>query len=121
MSFASPLVLKDAAAANENFIRLASDKSQVTYALQTATLNAPVTLTIGHQMTSAQDGSDRHLIKIARTVIGTDSKPRTAVLNCTISVPRNAIARVDVNNCIAELREFLLSAANVDALLRGEL
>lgn len=121
MSFVSPIVLKDAAAANQNFIRLASDKTQVSYALQTATLNAPVLLVIGHQMTSSPEGSDRHLVKISRTVIGTDSKARTAVLNCTLSVPRNTISRTDVNNCIAELREFLNSTANVDALLRGEL
>lgn len=121
MSFSSPIVLKDAAAANENFIRLSGDKAQVTYALQTATLNAPVLLVVGHQMTTAPEGSDRHLVKISRTVIGTDAKPRTSVLNCTLSVPRSTISRTDVNNMIAELREFLVSTANVDALLRGEL
>lgn len=120
MSFASTIVLKNAAAANENFLRLAADSGKVTYALSSATLNAPVTLTIGHQMTSAMDGSDRHLIKIARTVLDTDSRPRTLVVNCTISVPRLGISRTDVDNALAELKEFF-ATANVDALLRGEL
>lgn len=121
MSFASPIVLKDAAAANENFLRIAADKTQVSYMLATATLSAPVSLVIGHQMTSAQDGSDRHLVKISRTVIGTDSRPRTMIINCSLSIPRQSVSRTDINNSIAELREFLLSTANVDALLRGEL
>lgn len=120
MSFASTIVLKDAAAANENFLRLAADSSKVTYALSSATLNAPVILTIGHQMTSAMDGSDRHMVKISRTVLDSDNKPRTLVLNCTLAVPRLGIARTDVNNAIAELKEFF-GTANVDALLRGEI
>lgn len=120
MSFPSPIVLKDAAAANENFIRLFGDSSKVNYALGSATLSEPVALVIGNQRTSAQDGSDRYMVKISRTVLDSDSRPRTLVINCTISVPRVGIARTDVNNSIAELKEFF-STANVDALLRGEL
>jgi len=120
MSYASPIVLKNAAAANENFVRLNADANKVNYMLATSTLQAPVFLVVGHQLTTAQDGSDRHLVKIARTVVGTDLKPRTCVISCTIAVPRNTISRVDVDNGIAELKEFL-TTANVDALLRGEL
>lgn len=120
MSYASTLVLKDNAAATENFIRLSADTSKVTYALESATLSNPTTLIIGHQMTSSLEGSDRHLVKITRTVTDSESRTRTAVLNCTLSVPRLGISRTDLNNAIAELKEFL-SEANVDALLRGEL
>lgn len=120
MSYASPIVLKNAAAANENFVRLAADASKVSYMLATSTLQAPVNLVIGHQLTSAQDGSDRHLVKISRTVVGTDLKPRTVVISCTVSVPRNTVTRANVDDSIAELKEFL-TTANVDALLRGEL
>lgn len=120
MSFASTIVLKNAAAAIQTFLRLNSDKSQVNYALSTSSLSAPVSLVIGHQMTSAPDGSDRHLVKISRTVIGADNKAKTCVLNCTLSVPRVTISRTNVDDCIAELKEFL-ATANVDALLRGEL
>lgn len=120
MSFASTIVLKNAAAVAEDFLRLHSDSSKVTYALGGSTLNAPVTLIIGHQMTSALEGSDRHMIKITRTVLDTSNRPFTLVLNTTISVPRAGVSRTDVNNAIAELKEFF-STANVDALLRGEL
>lgn len=120
MSYASTIVLKDAAAASENFLRIAATSDKVTYALSSATLNQPVVLTIGHQMTSASDGSDRHMVKLTRTVLDSDNRPRTLVVNCTVSVPRVGIARTDVNNALAELKEFL-GTANVDALLRGEL
>lgn len=120
MSFASTIVLKDAAAANENFLRLFADSSKVTYGLSTATLNAPVNLIIGHQMTSAMEGSDRHMVKITRTVLDASGRPFTMVLNLTLSIPRAGIARGDINNAIAELKEFL-GTANVDALLRGEI
>lgn len=121
MSFASTIVLKDAAAASENFLRITADSQKVNYALATASLATPVTLTIGHQMTSSRDGSDRHLVKVSRTVLDSNSTARTAVLNCTFSVPRQGISRTDIDNSIAELIEFLKTPANVDALLRGEL
>lgn len=120
MSYASTLVLKNAAAANENFLRLNGDSSKVNYALSTGTLQEPVLLNIGHQMTSALDGSDRHLVKLTRTVLDSDNRPRSLVINCTIAVPRVGIARTDVDDGIAEIVSFF-STANVDALLRGEL
>lgn len=121
MSFASTIVLKDAAAASENFLRINADSQKVNYALASASLSTPVTLTIGHQMTSARDGSDRHLVKVSRTVLDSNFVARTAVLNCTLSVPRLGISRVNIDNSVAELIEFFKTTANVDALLRGEL
>lgn len=120
MSYASTIVLKNAAAANENFLRCTADSSKVTYMLGTSSLSLPVNLVIGHQLTSAQDGSDRHMVKLTRTVLDSDSRPRTLVVNCTLSVPRLGISRVNVDDTIAELKEFF-STANVDALMRGEL
>lgn len=120
MSFNPTIVLKDRAAANVNYVRLKADASQVTYGLQTATLNAPTLLTIGHQMTSSPTGSDRHLVKIARTVLDSSNKPCTAVMNFTLSVPRVGVVRNDLDDIIAGLKEFL-ATANVDSLLRGEL
>ena len=118
--FASPLALKNAAAATVNFVRLSMDAVKSIYASTNGTLSTPNTLQIGHQMTTAVEGSDRHLVKIAKTVLDAQSRPRTVVMNFTLSVPRVGIARVDVDDVIAELKEFLVTA-NVDALLRGEL
>lgn len=118
--YPSTIVLKNAAAANVTFVRLNADNSKVDYADQAASLSLPNRLTIGHQMTTAQNGSDRHMIKIAKTVLDSESRPCTVVLNCTISVPRLGITRTNVDDAIANLKEFL-ATANVDALLRGEL
>lgn len=120
MSYAATLTLKDRAAANQTFVRLKSDNSQVSYGLQTANLSTPTLLTIGHQMTNSPTGSDRHLVKVSKTVLDSSNKQVTAVLNFTLAVPRTAITRNDVDDMIAELKEFL-ATANVDALLRGEL
>lgn len=118
--YPSTIVLKNAAAANVTFVRLTADNSKVDYADQAASLSLPNRLTIGHQMTSASNGSDRHLIKIAKTVLDAESRPCTGIINCTLSVPRLGITRANVDDLIAGLKEFF-STANVDALLRGEL
>lgn len=118
--FASPLALKNAAAAIVNFVKLTSDATKSIFAATSGTLSTPNTLQIGHQMTSSVDGSDRHLVKIAKTVLDAQSRPRTVVMNFTLSVPRVGPSRTDVDDVIAELKEFLVTA-NVDALLRGEL
>lgn len=120
MSFAPTLTLKDRVAANQVFVRLKSDNSQVSYGLQSASLSTPTTMIIGHQMTNSPTGSDRHLVKIAKTVLDASNKQVTAVMNFTISAPRVAVTRNDIDDMIAELKEFL-ATANVDALLRGEL
>lgn len=118
--FASPLALKNAAAANVSFVKLNNDASKCFYTAMNGTLSTPNTLQIGHQMSTSPDGSDRHLVKIAKTVLDAQSRQRTVVLNFTLSVPRVGPSRTDVDDVIAELKEFLVTA-NVDALLRGEL
>jgi len=117
--FASPLTLKNGSAANVSMIKLTSDNVSSKWASSASTLSTPNTLQIAHTMTTAPDGSDRHLVKLSKTVLDANSRPRTAVLNCTLSVPRVGIVRLDVDDIIAELKEFL-GTANVDALLRGE-
>lgn len=121
MSYPSPIVLKDAAAANDPFLRISADRNQVYYAREISSLAEPTTLVIGHQMTTAQEGSDRHLVKITKVVADSAGKLRTAVLNVTLSIPRQTVSRADVDQMIANARSFLESSANVDALLRGEL
>lgn len=120
MSFPTTIALKNAAGTAETFIRIGQDGDTVKYLLGTSTLTAPVELTIGHQMTKSADGSDRHMVKMSRTVIGTDLKPRTIVLNLTGSIPRSAITRTNVDDGLAELKEFVSQVAMIDALLRGE-
>lgn len=121
MSFASTLVLQNAAAANENFLRLKADPSTVKYVLESSTMSEPVHLIIGNQITTALDGSDRYMVKLMTTVLDSNGRPRTLPIGCTIAAPRVGIARTHVNDSIARLRSVLGSASFVDALLRGEL
>lgn len=120
MAYASTIVLKNAAAANVTYVRLTSDTSKVSYADQAGSLAQPALLVIGHQMSSSPSGVDRHLVKLTKTMLDANNSPKTFVLNCSLSVPRTGVTRTEVNDAIAGLKEFLVTA-NVDALLRGEL
>lgn len=120
MAFTSPLVLKNAAAANVSFIRLTNSLEKVFYADAAGTASQPNLLTIGHQMSASPSGVDRHLVKISKTSLDSAGAPKTLVLNCSFSVPKTGTTRTEINDAIAELKEFL-GTANVDALLRGEL
>lgn len=121
MSYASTIVLKDAAAANVTYCRVRATSDDVVYADSASTLSQPNLLTIGHKPTNSIGGSDRHMVKLAKTSFGTDNVPRTVVCTLSLSVPRQTLTRTDVNNILAGMREFIGSTANVDALLRNEL
>lgn len=120
MAYPSPIVLKNAAAANEDFIRISNDTNKVSYSLSTATLSEPALLVINHQMATSLQGTDRHLVKITKTKLDTASVAKTATLNFTLAVPRSGITRAHIDDMIAELKEFL-NTARVDSLMRGEL
>lgn len=121
MSYASIITLKDAAAANVVFNRIRATVDDVVYADSASTLSQPNLLTIGHKPTNSISGSDRHMVKLAKTSVGTDNIPRTIVCTMSLSVPRQTLTRTDVNNVLAGLKEFIGTIANVDALLRNEL
>lgn len=121
MSYASTITLKDAAAANVVFNRIRATNDEVFYADAASTLSQPNLLTIGHKVTNSISGSDRHMVKLAKTSVGTDNVPRTLVCTLTVNVPRQTLTRTDVNNILAGFKEFIGTTANVDALLRNEL
>lgn len=120
MSFEATLALKDRSAAVVNFLRVKGDTERVTYISANSTVGLPNQLMIAHQIATSPTGVDRHLVKLSKTVLDSNSKQQTLVLNCTFSVPRLGITRNDIDDVIAELKEFL-TTARVDALLRGEL
>lgn len=120
MSFDATLALKDRAAAVINFLRVKGDTEKVTYLSALSTVGLPNQLMIAHQIATSPSGVDRHLVKLSKTVLDSNSKQQTLVLNCTLSVPRLGVTRNDIDDAIAELKEFLITA-RVDALLRGEL
>lgn len=119
MSFSDTLTLKNAAAANVTMARLTDDQSKSTYMDITSSLSTPRQLMIAHQMATSPSGTDRHLTKFTKTVLDTNLKPQTAIINISCSVPRLGIARGDLDDLIAMFKEFYLTA-NVDKLFRGE-
>jgi hypothetical protein len=119
MSFPATLVLKDENDANETWVRLKSDTTQVIYVRSDANLNEPEQLIITHQMTSSMKGSDRHLAKFSTTVLDTDGSPYTEVQSFTQNVPRVAVSATIVKRNWARLKS-LMTDENQAAILRGE-
>lgn len=119
MSFSESIVVKNAAAANVTLQRLNGDSQKVTYIDVSSTLATPRNMFISHQMSSAQDGTDRHLVKLTKVALDANSRQCTATLNLTLNVPKLGIVRGDVDDLIAMVKEFLVTA-NVDKLIRGE-
>jgi hypothetical protein len=120
MAFPATLVLKNAANADKNFIRVSADKQRVTYALDGASLSEPVTLQVAHTMSPALDGSNRHLLKLSFTELDANNRQRTAVVNMTIAMPKVGVARANLDDVIAYVKNFFVTS-NVTAVLRGEL
>lgn len=118
--FASSLTLKNAAAAVVTYIRVVADLTKAVYAHATSTLSLPIQLTIAHQVAKSPTGTDRHLLKHARTVSTLEGKLVTSVFNVTAAIPREGITRAHINDDIAALREFLNDEARVTAWLNGE-
>lgn len=119
MSFPDSLALKNAVAATVTFQRLTSNEQKNNYIDVASALSTPRTFSISHQMTTAQKGVDRHLIKVTKTALDAASQPCTATLNVTLNVPRTGTTRADVDDLIAIAKDFLITA-NVDKVLRGE-
>lgn len=120
MSFDTTLALKNAAAATVTFNRLTGDSSKAVYQNSATGVSDANKCEISHQMSTASDGSDRHLIKFTKLVMDANLRPRTAVLNVTLAAPRVGITRTHIDDLIAEAKEFLVTA-NVDRIMRGEL
>lgn len=120
MSFSDSIILKNAAAQNVTMSRISDDASKSNYLDVASTLSTPRTMSLGHQMSTSPSGVDRHLVKLTKTVLDANSKQQTATINLTINMPRVGIVRGDIDDLVAMLKEFLVTA-NMDKLVRGEL
>lgn len=120
MSLATTLTLKDSANVNETFIKINADGTKANYVESAASLQEPLTLQIGHQMTTSREGSDRHMAKVAETVLDTEGKPHTTVWTITGSVPRVGVSSAVCLDNVARLKA-LLTPEFVAQMLRGEL
>jgi hypothetical protein len=100
---------------------------------ENSSLSEPHMLEIKHS-TSGGNGSqiDRHLISLARTRLNTAGVPRKAVVNLTLSVPRDTIiTKTDIYNLVSQVVSFMVGGGwtyesgfpdkeKVDQMLRGE-
>lgn len=120
MSFDAVLTLKNAAAANVTMSRVAGDLTKVHYLDSASALSTPRTLEIAHTKSNSPNGVDRHLVKLQKTVLDSQSRPQTLTMTHTITVPRVGIVRADIDDLVAMNKEFW-STVNVDKLLRNEI
>jgi hypothetical protein len=121
MSFESTLVLKNAAAVDQNFIRInPSDPTKSTFMQENSTLSLPESFVIGHQMAKSPRGVDRHLVKASISVEDTAEAIVMGSVATTITVPRTGITRAHVNDMLARQIDFLSDPAIVDKIMRGE-
>lgn len=118
--FNATITLKDAAAANVIYTRAMADLVKAVYSRAGSTLSLPVTMVISHQLAKVPNGTDRHLLKCARSASTTEGKITTSIFNVTGSIPREGITRAMINDDIAAIREFFNDSARVDAWLAGE-
>lgn len=130
MAFTADLTLDDASG-DDVVYRLVSTDNQGTRRIDVATnLAAPAHLTIRHSTAGkGADVVDRHLVQFTRTVVDANGSPRTLTVNFTMQVPRSsAVTSQIVKDQIMNLLDLLsdgalttlATAANIDALLRGE-
>jgi hypothetical protein len=123
MSLSADQTINDAAAAAKTFALQKLSATESTRIDTGTTLANPRVMSIKHSLSGPKgvDQVDRHLLSFATTKTDGNGKQATTVLNCTIALPRNGVvARADVNDLIAFVRNWLNTSANVDALLLGQ-
>lgn len=126
MSLTSDIALLDGQATpvSHTFTTTKVDQQGTTRIDTTALTGGSRVLSIKHQQVgSAKTGgvSDRHLISFIHKETDPTGVLQTATVNLTITVPQDPtnVGRGDVDNGIAFIKN-LLTAGNVDRILRGE-
>lgn len=119
MSFPASITLKDRSAVNAIFTRIRSLTGKVFYLLNTATLALPYGLTIGQQMATKATAASRHLVQVVIPYTTAKGDIAQVTVNLTCSHLQDA-ARTDIDNALANIKEFINQTVLVDAWLRGE-
>lgn len=119
MSFSASITLKDRSAANAIFNRIKSLAGKVYYLLNTATLALPYSMTIGQQMATKATAASRHLVQVVVPYTTAKGDVAQVTVNLTCAHLADA-ARTDIDNALANIKEFINQTALVDAWLRGE-
>jgi len=133
MALSDSLTLENAFNTNNTFSRTKSSPDGEW--VDTASTPAePRGLKVKHQVSGkGSNAVDRHLIQVYKTKVSTtDGQPKTAVVNITMNLPRDAIlSSTDVYNLFMNAVELIaasqfgplitaLTLTNFDKILRGE-
>lgn len=132
MAFAATQTLDDASGDDVVYALVGQDLTG-SKRLNTATnLAEPGLMVIKHSAQGVGSAAvDRHLVQFAQTKLNTAGLPRTAIINLTISVPRDSIiTSTIVDDMVANLVDFIADGGfsgsgfagvtNLAALKRGE-
>jgi hypothetical protein len=133
MAYADPITVDNASNVATNFSRTSTALGESHYVNGASSPAEPEGLIIKHQVSGkGADQVDRHLVQYYHTEINADGKPRVAVINLTIAVPRDTIITEEmVANGVANLFDFIstgqfaaagdpLELQYLQKLLRGE-
>lgn len=133
MALSDTLSLENAFNAANSFVKTSQDANGSNYIDSASTASEPRGLKFKHSVQGkGTTAIDKHLIQAFYTKLDTEQVDHTAVVNLTVSMPRNSvITSTIVYNLIANLIDFLMSGVfatsvtaltttNVDKILRGE-
>jgi len=89
---ANTLTLDDASGDETAYVLISQDSTGSKRRHSIDSLAEPGFLNIKHSVSgSGSDAVDRHLVQFTRTLVGASSKPRTGIVNLTISLPRDVV------------------------------
>lgn len=118
MAFPDSITLKDAANADNVFVKLHDDKTQSLYVLTTAPIAEPVHLVIQKDMAKTNNGTDRFLAKLQATVL-VDGVPVLSTRNISLATHRKVPAAT--NAMLLAFGNSFSTEANLTKQLRGEI
>lgn len=95
-----PVVINDGTA-NKTYNMVSLSGNEAIYRDVASTLTNPETLRISHDVSKTADGTDRHLIQLARVDDDANGVPYTGTVHIVIAMPREGVAAADM------LKEFI--------------
>lgn len=88
--------------------KLVSNKSNEMILRDSASdLDQPRTVTFSHQISSANNGTDRHLIKMTRVDDDADGNPYTGTVHVVVALPREGVSSADLQDQWEMLKNHL--------------
>lgn len=119
------LTLKDDTPTSYTYVLTSLNGNEAVYRDNSSSLQNPRLMRISHQITSKDDGSDRHLVQLSRSDDNADGDPFLGSVHVVLSLPREGVTSADLvleweklKNCvdvaITELLDgFMPSAGSV--------